>query len=171
MKKINFILSIVFFAAVSHAQTTMSASPVPAGATMATRPAIAAAVPQPDISKVLWFSETDHDFGKIPYGKPVEFDISMKNLTHDTLGLKEVKAGCGCTTPKWQHGPYAAGSNFKITVGFNGYTEGVFNKIVTVYLENGMSQVIHFHGETFKVPDAPAPANPGVQQLKPGGGQ
>ena len=28
-----------------------------------------------DISKVIQFKETDHDFGKIPYGKPAEFKL------------------------------------------------------------------------------------------------
>jgi hypothetical protein len=26
-----------------------------------------------DVAKVVQFKETDHDFGKIPYGKPAEF--------------------------------------------------------------------------------------------------
>ncbi len=155
MKKIVFVLAL-FFAVAAHAQSTMPA-PSPVANT------------QPDISKIVWFQELDHDFGKIPYGKPVEFDLAMKNLSNDSLRIKDVKAGCGCTTPKWQPGPYAAGQTFKITVGFNGYTEGSFSKVVTVFFENGMSQVIRFHGETFKAPDNPAPANTGVQQLKSAG--
>ncbi len=27
-----------------------------------------------DISKVIQFKELDHDFGKIPYGKPAEYN-------------------------------------------------------------------------------------------------
>jgi hypothetical protein len=158
MKKISFVLAMFLFAAAAHAQTPMTAQAVPA-------PAMAA---QPDISKILMFSETDHDLGKIPYGKPVEFDVKIKNVSSDSVRLKNVQAGCGCTTPKWQPGPYAAGASFKITIGFNGYTEGVFNKIVTVYLDNGMSQVLRFHGETFKTPDNAAPANAPIQQLKSG---
>jgi hypothetical protein len=160
MKKISFVLFIIFFAVAAHAQTALTATAAPA-----------AVAPQQDISKVIWFSETDHDLGKIPYGKPVEFDVKLKNISSDSVKLKNVQAGCGCTTPKWQPGPYAAGTTFKITIGFNGYTEGVFNKIVTVYLDNGMSQVIRFHGETFKTPDNAAPANAPVQQLKSGGGK
>ncbi len=80
-----------------------------------------------------------------------------------------MKAGCGCTTPKWLPGPYAAGKDFDITIGFNGYTEGQFTKVVTLYFKGGLSQVIKFHGETFKTPDNPAPANDAVNKLKPGG--
>ncbi len=122
-----------------------------------------------DISSVLWFNESDHDFGKIPYGKPAEFDLQLKNLTTDSLTIENVVAGCGCTTPKWKPGPYAPGETFKMTIGFNGYTEGAFHKIVTVYLKDGLTKVINFHGETFKTPDSGAPANGAVQKLKSGG--
>ncbi|MEO8711159.1 MAG: DUF1573 domain-containing protein [Parafilimonas sp.] len=122
-----------------------------------------------DISKVIQFKELDHDFGKIPYGKPAEFTLDMKNVSNDSVTIEDVKVGCGCTTPKWQPGPYPAGQDFNIMVGFNGYTEGQFNKVITVYFKGGLSQVIKFHGETYKSPDNPAPGNDAVQQLKSGG--
>lgn len=122
-----------------------------------------------DISKVVQFKELDHDFGKIPYGKPAEYTLDMKNVSHDSVTIEDVKVGCGCTTPKWQPGPYATGKDFNITIGFNGYTEGQFNKVVTVYFKGGLSQLIKFHGETFKAPDTPAPNNGAVQKLKSGG--
>lgn len=122
---------------------------------------------QPDIAKIIDFKETDHDFGKIAQGKPVEFDLFMKNISADSVTIQNVSVGCGCTTPKWQPGPYAAGETFKITVGFNGSANGPFVKQVTVFFNGGLSKVIRFHGETFKTPDNPAPANAAVQQLKP----
>jgi hypothetical protein len=119
-----------------------------------------------DISKVIDFKETDHDFGKIPYGKAVEFDVQMTNLSNDSIKIANVQAGCGCTTPKWQAGPYAPGEAFKVTLGFNGYTEGHFEKSVTIFFENGLNKLIKFHGETFKTPDNAAPPNGAVQKLK-----
>ena len=131
------------------------------------KPLPAANAPQvQDIKKLVEFKELDHDFGKIPYGKPVEFDVLIKNVSNDSVKIENVQVGCGCTTPKWQPGPYAAGENFKITLGFNGYTEGMFNKVVTIYFSGGASQLIKFHGETFKAPENPAPANGTVQKLK-----
>jgi hypothetical protein len=124
-----------------------------------------------DISKVIQFKELDHDFGKIPYGKSAEFTLDMRNISKDSVTIEDVKVGCGCTTPKWQPGPYAPDQEFNITIGFNGYTEGQFSKVVTVYFKGGLSQVIKFHGETYKTPDNPAPNNNGVQQLKSGGGK
>lgn len=124
---------------------------------------------KPDISKIVKFSEVDHDFGKIPYGKPAEFDIVITNISSDSVTLENVQAGCGCTTPKWQAGPFAPGETFKITVGFNGYTEGDFAKTVTVYVKGGYMQVLKFHGTSYKTPDNPAPANGAVDLLKGGG--
>ena len=152
MKNIVLVVFSVLVFSQSHAQV---------------KPLPTANAPQvQDIKKLVEFKELDHDFGKIPYGKPVEFDVLIKNVSSDSVKIENVQAGCGCTTPKWQPGPYAAGENFKITLGFNGYTEGVFNKVVTIYFSGGASQLIKFHGETFKAPENPAPANGTVQKLK-----
>ena len=122
-----------------------------------------------DISKVIQFKETDHNFGKIPYGKPAEFTLEMKNISADSVTIEDVRVGCGCTTPKWKPGPYAAGQDFNITIGFNGFTEGQFSKVVTLFFKGGLQQVVKFHGETYKAPDNAAPANDAVNQLKSGG--
>jgi hypothetical protein len=103
-----------------------------------------------DINKVLEFKDADHDMGKIPYGKPVEYDVTITNISKDSVKIENVQAGCGCTTPKWQPGPYAPGQTFKITVGFNGYSEGHFSKSVTMYFSGGLTKIIGFHGETYK---------------------
>src|ERR1700740_2564003 len=84
---------------------------------------------QKDITKVIEFKELDHDFGKIPFGKPAEFELEMKNISGDTVKIENVQVGCGCTTPKWSPGPYAAGETFKIGIGFNGATDGEFHKV------------------------------------------
>ena len=120
-----------------------------------------------DITKVVEFKELDHDFGKIPFGKPAEFQLEMKNISNDTVRIENVQVGCGCTTPKWQPGPYAAGESFKIGIGFNGNTDGAFQKVVTIFFSNGVSQVIHFHGQTYKTPDNAAPGNAAIEKIKP----
>ena len=150
MKKVLILLPALFAVVLLRAQNaTTTESPVA------------------DIAKVIDFKEVDHDFGKIPQGKPAEFDLYMKNISNDSVTITSVPPSCGCTTPKWQPGPYAPGETFKITVGYNGSAMGVFAKMITVYFKNGMSKVIRFHGETFKTPDNPAPANASVQQIKP----
>lgn len=151
MKKILFLASALFVTGLLKAQNSTTAQ-----------------TQAPDITKVVQFKELDHDFGKIPFGKPAEFDLEMKNITKDTLRIENVQVGCGCTTPKWSPGPYAAGETFKVGIGFNGATDGEFHKVVTIFFSGGLTQVIKFHGETFKTPDNPAPGNSAIEKLKPG---
>lgn len=119
-----------------------------------------------DVSEVVEFKELDHDFGKIPYGKAAEYELEMKNISSEPVKIENVQVGCGCTTPKWSAGPYAPGETFKVGIGFNGATDGKFQKAVTIFFNDGLSQVVKFHGETFKTPDDAAPANSSLKKLK-----
>lgn len=156
MKKISLFICSILVAGIINAQS---------GA--ATQTAATAQVA--DITKVLEIKEATHDFGKIPYGKPAEFDVVIKNISNDSVKIESVKVGCGCTTPKYQQGPFAPGETFKVTVGFNGYTEGPFTKTADIFFSNGLTQQVRFSGVGFKVPEQPAPANGAVQKMKNGG--
>ncbi len=155
MKKLFVAAGALCIMTLAHAQTA------PAATTTGTT------VQPQDFSKIIEISDMDHDLGKIPYGKPVEYEVNLKNISSDSVKLLNVQAGCGCTTPKWEAGPYAAGQSFKIKLGFNGMTKGAFSKYVTVFLSNGASKQIKFHGETFEAPDNAAPANGAVEKMKP----
>ena len=152
MKKLLLIVPALFAVALLKAQT----------------PATQQQQPQPDITKVIEFKELDHDFGKIPFGKPAEFELELKNISKDSIKIENVQVGCGCTTPKWSPGPYASGETFKIGIGLNGATDGEFHKVVTVFFYGGFSQVIKFHGQTYKTPDNAAPGNSTIEKMKPG---
>src|SRR3954465_15635570 len=154
MKKILLLVPVFFIALVLKAQTQQTQS------TDQSQPA-------KDITKVVEFKELDHDFGKIPFGKPADFDLEMKNISSDSVKIENVQVGCGCTTPKWSAGPYAPGETFKVGIGFNGATDGEFHKVVTIFFNGGLQQVIKFHGQTFKTPDNAAPANSSIEKLKP----
>lgn len=118
------------------------------------------------VAEIIEFKDIDHDFGKIPYGKAAEYELEMKNISKAPVKIENVQVGCGCTTPKWEPGPYAPGETFKVGIGFNGATNGVFQKTVTIFFNDGLSQVVKFHGETYKTPDDAAPANAGLKKLK-----
>src|SRR6476469_2920199 len=108
MKKITLFFSSLFVAAIINAQAPV-ASAAQANPNMLT--------PAADITKALTFKEENHDFGKIPYGKPVEFDVEIKNVSADSVKIENVKVGCGCTTPKYEQGKaYAPGEDFKVTL-------------------------------------------------------
>jgi len=152
MKKITVLLSALALTVFvnAQAQTTTPATD-----------------PQQDITKVIEFTDLDHNFGKIPQGKPVEYDVILKNISGDSVKIENVQVGCGCTTPKWKPGPYAAGETFKVTLGYNAMSDGAFNKNATIFFNNGMKQIVRFHGETFRAPENAAPANAAVQKLNP----
>lgn len=158
MKKITLACCSVFVSALIYAQTP-AVVPVTNSNIL---------TPVADITKYLNFKEDSHDFGKIPYGKPVEFDVEIKNVSNDSIKIENVKVSCGCTTPKYQAGPYAPGENFKVTLGFSGYADGVFDKYVDIFFNNGMTKQIRFHGTGYKVETTPA-VNASVQKLKNGG--
>lgn len=148
MKRFTLFLSSVLIAATMYAQA-------PDG--------------QADIAKVLEIKETNHDFGKIAYGKPVEFDVVITNISKDSVKIENVKVGCGCTTPKYEAGKsFGPGETVKVTLGFNGFAEGHFEKTADIFFNNGLSKQIRFHGEGYKVPENPAPANGAVQKMKTG---
>ncbi len=166
MKKITCFFACLFVAAIVNAQTAATSNATPNN----TATADTATAPKADISKVLEFNQENHDFGKIPYGKPVEFDVLIKNISPDSVKIDNVKVGCGCTTPKYEQGKsFAPGENFKVTLGFTGYADGPFEKYVDIFYNNGLSKQIKFHGTGYKVPETPAPSNGAVQKLKNAG--
>lgn len=127
------------------------------------------AAPQADITKILDIKDANHDFGKIAYGKPVEFDVEIKNISKDSVKIESVKVGCGCTTPRYEAGKsFGPGETIKVTLGFNGFAEGHFEKSADLFFNNGLTKKVTFHGEGYKVPETPAPANGVVEKMKKG---
>lgn len=158
MKRITFFLTALFATVLVNARTPVTGTATPA-----------ATEQKADVSKYVELKEDNHDFGKIPYGKPVEYDVLMKNISKDSIKIENVRVSCGCTTPKYDQGKsYASGENFKITLGFSGYTDGAFEKSVTIFFNNGLSELVKFHGVGYKVPETSAPSNNAVQKLKSG---
>lgn len=114
---------------------------------------------------VLQLKETEHDFGKIPQGKPVYYTFKLTNKGTTELKLDNVQASCGCTTPEWNRDPIAPGADAEIKVGYNAAAEGNFDKFITITYNNQNKQ-IKIKGTVWKAPDGPAPANASVNLLK-----
>ncbi|MBC7903829.1 MAG: DUF1573 domain-containing protein [Gemmatimonadaceae bacterium] len=110
--------------------------------------------------------ESGYDFGKIQQGRPVTHEFEVFNSATDTLKLEDVKTSCGCTTPVWQRTPVAPNSGTKITVGYNAYSEGPFEKTITLIYNGGQTKVMTIKGNVYKAPATPAPENSSVQILK-----
>lgn len=83
---------------------------------------------------VITFDKTTHDFGKINEADGrVTTVFQFKNEGMAPLVLSNVRASCGCTTPKWTREPIEPGATGEITVTYNpNGRPGRFQKTVTV---------------------------------------
>lgn len=128
MRKLFVVLTACFFALSARSQTTVAQVN--------------------DIDKITGFTNINYDFGRIPSHKPVEYNVTIKNTGKDTLVLKEVKAGCGCTTPKYRaNEKILPGRSTFITLGFNGDAVGQFERTVDILFNDGsLVKQAKFHG-------------------------
>ena len=115
---------------------------------------------------VLQLKETEHDFGKIPQGKPVYYFFEIVNIGIEPLKLGDVHASCGCTTPEWSPEPIPAGGSTKIKVGYNAAVEGSFEKFITITYNTNQTKQLKIKGMVWKAPTGSAPANASVEFLK-----
>jgi len=121
---------------------------------------------QTTTADVLQIKEMEHNFGKIPQGKPVYYNFQIINTGNQPLKLVDVHASCGCTTPEWNRDPIAAGATADIKVGYNAAAEGDFTKTITITYNTDQIKVLTIKGTVWKTPENAAPLNASVQFLK-----
>ncbi|HOE06020.1 MAG TPA: DUF1573 domain-containing protein [Bacteroidales bacterium] len=88
-----------------------------------------------DMSKLpqFTFKETEFNFGSLVQGEKVSHIFVFTNTGGSNLIIKEVKASCGCTTPKWTREPVKPGEKGSIEVIFDSSgREGEQSKTVKV---------------------------------------
>jgi hypothetical protein len=161
MKKILFLAGFSCFSLVMYAQTDehnhATAAPADSKAATVAKPA----------DETLLLKETEHDFGKIPQGKPVTTVFTVTNSGKTPLKIENVQASCGCTTPEWEKDKaIEPGATSKITVGYNAAAEGPFTKTITITYNGTQTKQLAIKGEVWKTPAASAPANGAVNDLK-----
>lgn len=83
---------------------------------------------------VIKFEKHEHDFGKINEADGrVTTIFTFKNEGMSPLVLSNVRASCGCTTPKWTKEPIEPGQTGNITVTYNpNGRPGRFQKTITI---------------------------------------
>lgn len=145
MKNVFLLIFLVAFTVGASAQTATT-----------TAPAI----------EVIQAKESNHDFGKIPQGRPATYVFEITNTGKEALKLDNVQASCGCTTPQWSKDAIEPGATSKIIVGYNAYAEGYFEKTITISYNQGQSKVLVIKGNVYKAPPASAPENASVKLLK-----
>lgn len=115
---------------------------------------------------VLLVKESLHDFGKIPQGRPATYIFEIVNTGKTPLKLDNVQASCGCTTPQWSKDDIAPGATSKITVGYNAYADGAFEKTITIQYNQTQTKTLMIKGVVYKAPPSSAPENSSVKLLK-----
>lgn len=121
---------------------------------------------------VITFNETTHDFGKINEADGrVTTVFVFKNEGMIPLILSNVKASCGCTTPKWTREPIEPGATGEITVTYNpNGRPGRFQKTVTVTSNASEATIrLYIKGEVIPKPASPQekyPVKMGELRLK-----
>ena len=100
-----------------------------------------------DIDRIVSITNADYDMGKISSGKPLEYNLVIKNISTDTIRLLDVKVGCGCTTPKFKaNESLLPGKSTFITLGFNGGATGEFSKFADIIFSGGLAKQVTFRG-------------------------
>lgn len=112
---------------------------------------------------VITFDKTTHDYGKINEADgrvTTVFTCTNEGMT--PLVLSNVRASCGCTTPKWTREPIEPGQTGQITVTYNpNGRPGRFQKTVTV-TSNAAEPVtkLYIKGEVIPKPAQPVDKYP-----------
>ena len=104
------------------------------------------------------FDKTEHDFGQIMNGTPVETVFSYTNSGKSPLVVTDIKSTCGCTVPQgWNKEPLMPGASSQFSVKFNGKGANKIAKTITLTTntEKGKEQV---RISAFITPDPNAPS-------------
>ena len=98
MKKIAILISLFTTILSARAQVANTAGTQAANAvTPPVAAAVGTALPRPP--DLLELKESNHNFGKIPQGRPATYTFEIVNTGTTPMRLDNVHASCGCTTP------------------------------------------------------------------------
>jgi hypothetical protein len=100
--------------------------------------------------QVTWLTPTEHDFGDLLQGKPVQVEFRYRNDGAAPLVIDNVRPSCGCTTPGWPEEPLPPDSSATILVAFNARNAGYFRKLIKVYFQ-GQRRAERLYVEGFVV--------------------
>lgn len=79
------------------------------------------------------FSTMEYDYGIIPYNKPVDAVITVRNSGDSPLIINKVSTSCGCTVADWDKNAIAPGNSGYIKISYDARLMGHFYKEVSVY--------------------------------------
>ena len=81
----------------------------------------------------IYFSEYQHDFGKVAEGEKAGYNFTFQNKGTNSLVIFSATTTCGCTVPKYDTKPIAPGEKGNLEVVFDtSGRSGIQTKIITV---------------------------------------
>lgn len=86
----------------------------------------------PEHGPKIVFAEQVHNYGTIQKGADGNCTFTFTNMGDEPLIISNVRASCGCTTPKYTQKPVMPGKTGEIGVRYNTNNIGNFKKTVTV---------------------------------------
>ncbi|WP_458626771.1 DUF1573 domain-containing protein [Winogradskyella sp. PC D3.3] len=109
---------------------------------------------------VLTLDKTEHDFGTIANGTPVETVFKYTNTGNSMLVVSDIKSTCGCTVPSNYTKEVQPGETGEFTVRFNGKGNGKVTKSLTMTTNTEKGKIpVRITAFVEKDPNAPAATN------------
>ena len=103
----------------------------------------------------LVFETSSHSFGNIIEGQIATYEFKFTNTGTEPLELTNVRASCGCTTPKWPRELIQPGQTNVIRAEYNSSGRpGTFSKNIFVTSNAGQS-TLTISGNVIKEPEKP----------------
>lgn len=90
---------------------------------------------------VISLDKTEHDFGTIQDGTPVETVFKYTNTGKSMLVVSNIKSTCGCTVPSNYTKEVQPGETGEFTVKFNGKGNGKVTKSLTMVTNTEKGQI------------------------------
>lgn len=81
----------------------------------------------------LTFNEKSHDFGVIPWNRPVTASFTVTNTGNKPLVISNVTTSCGCAVAGWTKEPIMPGKSGFVSSTFDAKALGRFHKTVDIY--------------------------------------
>jgi hypothetical protein len=101
------------------------------------------------------FETSSHSFGNIIEGQIATYEFKFTNTGTEPLELTNVRASCGCTTPKWPRELIQPGQTNVIRAEYNSSGRpGTFSKNIFVTSNAGQS-TLTISGNVIKEPEKP----------------
>jgi hypothetical protein len=86
-----------------------------------------------DGAPTIYFSETEHDFGKVNEGDKVNYTFNFANKGTSELAIKDIKTSCGCTAALLSQDHLAPGQEGTLKVELNTQNRsGKMSRTVTI---------------------------------------